>query len=73
MTAQIIDGKKIAADIQVDLKLRIAALKEKGIVPKLVTVLVGEDPASLSYLRGINRTCGETGVLTEPVKRAGSS
>ena len=73
MTAQIIDGKKIAAEIQVALKQRIAVLKEKNITPKLITVLVGEDPASLSYLRGITRTCGETGVLTEAVKLAGDA
>ncbi len=68
MTAEIIDGRKIAAEIQAELKQRIAKLGEKAITPKLVTVMVGEDPASLSYLRGITRTCGEVGVLTEPVK-----
>ena len=68
MTAEIIDGKKIAAEIQTELKQRIGALNTKGVTPKLVTVLVGEDPASLSYLRGITRTCGEVGVITEPVK-----
>jgi methylenetetrahydrofolate dehydrogenase (NADP+) / methenyltetrahydrofolate cyclohydrolase len=68
MTAEIIDGKKIAAEIQAELKQRISRLGEKGVTPKLVTLLVGEDPASLSYLRGITRTCGETGVVTEPVK-----
>lgn len=70
MTAQIIDGRKIAAEIQADLKQKIGQLAAKGINPNLVTILVGEDPASLSYLRGITRTCGETGVLTEPVKMA---
>ena len=68
MTAEIIDGRKIAAEIQTELKQRIGALNIKGVTPKLVTVLVGEDPASLSYLRGITRTCGEVGVITEPVK-----
>lgn len=68
MTALIIDGRKIAADIQVELKQRIGRLQEKGVTPKLVTLLVGDDPASLSYLRGITRTCGEVGVLTEAVK-----
>ncbi|MBN1367702.1 MAG: bifunctional 5,10-methylene-tetrahydrofolate dehydrogenase/5,10-methylene-tetrahydrofolate cyclohydrolase [Dehalococcoidales bacterium] len=68
MAAEIIDGKKIAAEIQAELKQRISKLGEKGINPKLVTLLVGEDPASLSYLRGITRTCGEVGVVTEPVK-----
>jgi methylenetetrahydrofolate dehydrogenase (NADP+)/methenyltetrahydrofolate cyclohydrolase len=70
MTAEIIDGRKIAAEIQGELKQRIAGLQAKGIVPKLVTVLVGEDPASLSYLKGITRTCGETGVVTEAAKLA---
>jgi methylenetetrahydrofolate dehydrogenase (NADP+)/methenyltetrahydrofolate cyclohydrolase len=70
MTAEIIDGRKIAAEIQGELKQRISALQAKGVSPKLVTILVGEDPASLSYLRGIARSCGEVGVLTESVKLA---
>ncbi len=68
MTAEIIDGKKIALEIQAELKQRISRLQEKEIIPKLVTILVGEDPASLSYLRGITRTCGETGVATESAR-----
>ena len=55
MPAEIIDGRKIAAEIQAELKQKISDLKAKGVSPKLVTVLVGEDPASLSYLRGIAR------------------
>jgi methylenetetrahydrofolate dehydrogenase (NADP+)/methenyltetrahydrofolate cyclohydrolase len=70
MPAQIIDGKKIAAEIQAELVLRISKLQEKGVSPKLVTLLVGEDPASMSYLKGITRTGGEVGVLIEPVKLA---
>jgi methylenetetrahydrofolate dehydrogenase (NADP+) / methenyltetrahydrofolate cyclohydrolase len=65
MTAEIIDGKKIALEIQIELKQRISLLQAKGIYPKLVTILVGDDPASLSYLRGITRTCGDTGVVTD--------
>ena len=68
MTAEIIDGKKIAAEIQGELKQRIGQLQSKGVTPKLATILVGEDPASLSYLRGITRTCSETGVATEAVR-----
>lgn len=68
MTAEIIDGRKIAGEIQVELKQRISRLQEKGVAPKLVTILVGDDPASLSYLRGITRTCGEVGVLTESAR-----
>ena len=68
MPAEIIDGRKIAAEIQGELKQRISRLQGKGVTPKLVTILVGEDPASLSYLRGIARSCGEVGVLTDTVK-----
>ena len=68
MTAEVIDGRKIAAEIQTELKQRIGDLQAKGITPKLATILVGEDPASLSYLRGITRTCTEVGVATEAIK-----
>lgn len=68
MAAEIIDGRKIAAEIQTELKQRIANLQKKGVTPKIVPVLVGEDPASLSYLRGITRTCGEVGVATDTAK-----
>src|SRR5512138_3875881 len=68
MTAEIIDGKKIAAEVQGELKGRIAKLQARGVTPKLATILVGEDPASQSYLRGITRTCGEVGVSTEAIK-----
>jgi methylenetetrahydrofolate dehydrogenase (NADP+)/methenyltetrahydrofolate cyclohydrolase len=68
MPAEIIDGRKIAAEIQGELKQRISRLQEKGVAPKLVAILVGEDPASLSYLRGIARSCGEVGVVTETAK-----
>jgi len=64
---EIIDGRKIAAEIQEELKQRIGKLKEKGIVPGLAAVLVGEDPASLSYLRSIARGCEKVGILMETV------
>lgn len=68
MTAAIIDGRRVAAEIQGELKQRIAQLQGQGVAPKLATILVGEDPASLSYLRGITRTCAETGVVTEATR-----
>lgn len=67
MTAEIIDGRKIAAEIQEELRQRVNKLKDKGITPGLIAILVGEDPASLSYLRGIARTCEGVGVSTETV------
>lgn len=68
MPAEIIDGRKIAAEVQGELKQRISRLQQKGVTPKLVAILVGEDPPSLSYLRGIARSCTEVGVLTDTAK-----
>jgi methylenetetrahydrofolate dehydrogenase (NADP+) / methenyltetrahydrofolate cyclohydrolase len=68
MPAEIIDGRKIAAEIQVELRQKISVLKGKGIHPQLVTILVGEEPASISYLKGIARSCGEVGLLTETAR-----
>ncbi len=70
MPAEIIDGRKIAGEIQEELKRRVSKLKEKGITPGLAAVLVGEDPASLSYLRGIGRGCEAVGIFTETIKLA---
>ncbi len=49
--AELIDGKKIAAEVKAELKGRIADLKGKGVVPGLAAILVGEDPASATYVR----------------------
>jgi methylenetetrahydrofolate dehydrogenase (NADP+)/methenyltetrahydrofolate cyclohydrolase len=73
MPAEIIDGRKIAGEIQGELKQRISRLQASGVTPKLTTILVGEDPASLSYLRGIARSCSEVGVLTETAKLPGNA
>jgi methylenetetrahydrofolate dehydrogenase (NADP+)/methenyltetrahydrofolate cyclohydrolase len=61
-TAKIIDGKKIAATIQAELKQEVAALAARGVVPGLAVVLVGEDPASQVYVRSKRRTCEELGI-----------
>ncbi len=67
MSQEIIDGRKIAADIREELKDRIVKLKEKGVTPGLAAVLLGEDPGSLSYLRSIAKGCEEVGIFTETV------
>lgn len=51
MAAEIIDGKKVAAEIRRELRDRIAVLKDKGVVPGLAVILVGDDPASATYVR----------------------
>jgi methylenetetrahydrofolate dehydrogenase (NADP+)/methenyltetrahydrofolate cyclohydrolase len=65
MTAQIIDGKQVAADMRAELKEEIAKLKEQGIVPGLGVILVGEDPASKSYVTAKERTCEEIGIYSD--------
>jgi methylenetetrahydrofolate dehydrogenase (NADP+)/methenyltetrahydrofolate cyclohydrolase len=51
MTAQTLDGKALAATIKADLTTRVAVLKERGIIPGLGTVLVGDDPGSGNWMR----------------------
>jgi methylenetetrahydrofolate dehydrogenase (NADP+)/methenyltetrahydrofolate cyclohydrolase len=65
MTAQIIDGKAISAEVKDSLEPRIAALKEKGIRPRLEVVLVGEDPASMTYVRMKEKACIKLGIESD--------
>jgi len=63
MTAEIISGKDVAKAIRAELADEVAALEEKhGVAPGLATVLVGENPASVSYVTAKNKTCGELGM-----------
>jgi len=68
MTAQILDGKALAATIKVDLTTRVAALRERGITPGLGTILVGDDPGSHSYVRGKHRDCAQVGIASIQVE-----
>jgi methylenetetrahydrofolate dehydrogenase (NADP+)/methenyltetrahydrofolate cyclohydrolase len=65
MTARIIDGKQVAADMRAELKAEVAKLKERGIVPGLGVILVGEDPASKSYVTAKERACEEIGIYSD--------
>lgn len=62
MSAQILDGKAVAAAIKAELTTRVTALKAQGITPGLGTVLVGDDPGSHSYVGGKHRDCQEVGI-----------
>jgi len=64
VSATILDGKATLATIKSELKLRIAALAERGIVPGLGTVLVGDDPASRWYVSAKHRDCAEIGITS---------
>ena len=61
-SAQLLDGKSLAASIKANLAQRTTALTAKGITPGLGTILVGDDPGSHSYVSGKHRDCKEVGI-----------
>jgi len=65
MTAKIIDGKLTAAEMRVELRQEVAKLKDEGIVPGLGVILVGDDPASQSYVTAKEKTCEELGIYSD--------
>ena len=65
MSAQIIDGKAVAARIKGELKQRVAAMAGRGLVPGLAVVIVGDDPASRIYVDLKKKDCGEIGIHSE--------
>ena len=62
MAAQILDGKKLASDSEKEILESVSVLKEKGIIPTLATILVGDDPASETYVRMKQETCNRVGM-----------
>jgi methylenetetrahydrofolate dehydrogenase (NADP+)/methenyltetrahydrofolate cyclohydrolase len=64
VTARILDGKAVLATIKDELKGRVAALREQGVVPGLGTVLVGDDPGSQWYVSAKHRDCAEVGITS---------
>lgn len=69
MPAQLIDGKVVAASITNALKSRIAALKAKGVTPGLAAVLVGDDPASATYVNSKAKACAKLELYSEVIRR----
>jgi methylenetetrahydrofolate dehydrogenase (NADP+)/methenyltetrahydrofolate cyclohydrolase len=68
MPAKIITGKEISAQIRVELKERVDRLKARGVTPGLGVVLVGEDPASISYVTAKAKGAGEIGMFEETIR-----
>ena len=62
MAAQILDGKKLASESEKEILESVSVLKEKGIIPTLATILVGDDPASETYVRMKQETCKRVGM-----------
>ena len=69
MSATILDGKKLAADMRADIAQQVATLKaEKGVTPGLGVILIGVDPASTSYVTAKEKACEEAGMYSQDVR-----
>jgi len=67
MSAQLIDGKEVAASVLSDLKSRIKALADRSVIPGLAAVLVGDDPASATYVRSKAKKCKKLNMYSEVI------
>jgi methylenetetrahydrofolate dehydrogenase (NADP+)/methenyltetrahydrofolate cyclohydrolase len=68
MPAEIINGKDLAAELKLQMKDEVSKLSEKGIFPKLTVILVGDNPASKSYVKGKKKACSETGMDSDVIE-----
>lgn len=65
MTGKKIDGLKVAESVKERVKKAVNELKKQGVEPCLATILIGDDPASATYVRNKHKACGEVGILTK--------
>ncbi len=68
MSCMIIDGKAVAADIRREVAEKVSEIKGKGIVPCLAVILVGENPASVSYVTGKQKALAEVGMADRSIR-----
>ena len=73
MSAKILDGKVLSAEIYEDVKRRVTAMKRQGVTPGLAVILVGDDPASEIYVRNKGKGCEETGMLSRTIRMDAAS
>ncbi|RNB75085.1 bifunctional methylenetetrahydrofolate dehydrogenase/methenyltetrahydrofolate cyclohydrolase FolD [Brevibacillus panacihumi] len=73
MPATILQGKEVAKSIRAELAEEVAGLKQQGITPGLTVILVGDDPASHSYVRGKSKGCEEVGIQSEVILKETST
>lgn len=67
MECKVIDGKAVAADIRAQVAMRVEALKAKGVMPALSVILVGDNPASVSYVTGKQKALAEAGMVDKSI------
>lgn len=68
MSAKLLDGKAMSAELRGKLAERVRALKENGITPGLAVILVGHDPASEIYVRNKEKGCEEIGIYSRAIR-----
>ena len=67
MDNKLISGKEVSAAIKEQVREEVVLLNEKGIFPKLSVIIVGENPASLTYVKGKHKDCAECGIISENI------
>jgi methylenetetrahydrofolate dehydrogenase (NADP+)/methenyltetrahydrofolate cyclohydrolase len=73
LPAELIDGKAVAARIRTEVAADVALLRQRGVVPQLVVVLIGDDPASAVYVAGKGRACVEVGMAENTIRLPSST
>lgn len=68
MVAEIIDGKKLSYELKMKMKNEVSQLKKAGISPHLTVILVGDNPASKSYVKGKEKACAETEISSDLIE-----
>ncbi|HMP90770.1 MAG TPA: bifunctional methylenetetrahydrofolate dehydrogenase/methenyltetrahydrofolate cyclohydrolase FolD [Kiritimatiellia bacterium] len=67
MAAKILDGKQLAAEMRMEMTADVSALRAKGVTPGLGVILVGDNPASRSYVSAKEKACEDTGLLSREI------
>lgn len=68
MSAEVINGQEVAGQLRADMKNQVTELKADGLTPHLTVILIGEDPASQSYVSGKEKAASETGISSEVIR-----
>ncbi len=67
MENKLISGKEVSAQIKQQVKEEVSLLNEQGIYPKLSVIIVGDNPASLTYVKGKHKDCAECGIISDNI------
>lgn len=70
MAAKLLDGAAMALEVEKELKQRVEALRERGVVPGLCVILVGNDPASQTYVANKEKACARLGIHSQTLRMA---